>query len=227
MAARRAFLAGLRDLSPALASLFPIAVILGVTAVEIGLTGPQAVWMAIGVYTGLAQAAMLELIDANAHAAVVVLAGALINLRLLMYSASLAPYLDRLSLPERLPAAYLVVDTVYAVSYAAFERDATDHRLGYYLGAALGSWVVWQVGTVVGVLFGDVVPSGLNLRFAIPLVFIALLVPVLDDRPSLVAGAVGGAVAVVGVGLPFNAGLVIGAALGITAGIAAERRWSA
>lgn len=226
MAARRAFLAGLRDLAPALASLFPIAAILGVTAVEIGLTGPQAVWMAVGVYTGLAQAAMLELFDANAHAAVVVLAGVLINLRLVMYSASLAPYLDRLSLAERLPTAYLVVDTVYAVSYAAFERDATDHRTAYYLGAAVGSWVVWQAGTVVGVLFGDVVPEGLNLRFAIPLVFIALLVPVLDDRPSLAAGAVGGVIAVLGAGLPFNAGLIVGAGLGIGAGLAAERRWS-
>ena len=226
MVDRRAFATGLRDLAPALASLFPIAVILGVTAVDIGLTGPQAVWMSVGVYTGLAQAAMLELFAEDANAAVVVLAGVLINLRLVMYSASLAPYLDELSLAERLPHGYLLVDTVYAVSYAAFERAATDDRPSYYLGAAVGSWVVWQAGTVVGVLFGDVVPAGLNLRFAIPLVFIALLVPILDDRPSLAAGCAGGVVAVLAAGLPFNAGLVVGAGLGIAAGLIAEWRWT-
>lgn len=226
MAARDAFLAGLHDLAPALASLFPIAAILGVTAVDIGLTGPQAVWMSVGVYTGLAQAAMLELIGANAPAAVVVLAGVLVNLRLLMYSASLARHLDRISLPERLPVAYLLVDTVYAVSYAAFEGEATDHPTAYYLGAAVGSWVVWQVGTLVGIRFGDVVPEGLNLAFAIPLVFVALLVPILDDRPSLAAGCVAGLVAVAGAGLPFEAGLVLGSGVGIVAGVATRRRWS-
>jgi predicted branched-subunit amino acid permease len=208
-------------------SLFPIAVVLAITAVDTGFSGVQTVWLAVGVYTGLAQAAVLELLNADAAAAVAVLAGVLVNLRLLLYSASIAPHLDDRSLGERATAAYLNVDTVYALSIATFQTDGTDRKLAYFLGAGCASWVVWQVGTLVGIYFGDVVPAGLNLRFVIPLLFVALLVPLLEDRPSVAAGAVAGGMAVVAAGLPFELGLVVGTVAGITAGVAGERRWSA
>ncbi|MFB6129874.1 MAG: AzlC family ABC transporter permease [Salinigranum sp.] len=227
MSVRRAFAAGARDLVPALLSLFPIAVILAITAVDVGLSPLQALWMSVGIYTGLAQAAMLSLVDARASAVVIVVAGVLINLRLLLYSASIAPYLDRLSLAERVPFAYLNIDTVYALSIATFEADGTDEKAAYYLGAGVASWVVWQAGTLVGLFFGDVVPSGLDLQFAIPLLFIALLVPVLKDRPSVGAGVAAGGVAVLAAGLPFNLGLIVGTTVGIAAGVTGERWWSA
>ncbi|WP_169924424.1 AzlC family ABC transporter permease [Natrinema ejinorense] len=226
MSARHEFAAGARDLLPALVSLFPIAVIIGITAVETGLTTPQAIWMSVGIYTGLAQAAMLELMNASASMVVIVAAGVIINLRLLLYSASLAPYFDSQSLNERISLAYLNIDTVYALSIATFENGGTDEKAAYYVGAGVASWVVWQSGTLVGLFFGGIVPDGLNLEFAIPLLFIALLVPVLNDRPAIGAGVAGGSVAVFAAGLPFNLGLIVGTLAGILVGVFGERRWS-
>lgn len=226
MSVRNEFAAGARDLLPALVSLFPIAVIIGITAVDIGLTKSQAIGMSVGIYTGLAQAAMLELMHSSASAVVVVIAGVMINLRLLLYSASLAPYFDRRPLNERISLAYLNIDTVYALSIATFENGGTDEKVAYYVGAGVASWIVWQCGTLVGLFFGNIVPNGLNLEFAIPLLFIALLVPVLNDRPAIGAGVAGGGIAVFAAGLPFNLGLIVGTIAGILVGVFGERRWA-
>lgn len=227
MSVRDEFTAGARDLVPALVSLFPIAVIIAITAVDIGLTKPQAIWMSVGIYTGLAQAAMLGLMNSDASTLVIVAAGVIINLRLLLYSASLAPYFADRSLGERFPLAYLNIDTVFALSIATFESGDTDEKVAYYLGAGVASWVVWQAGTLVGLFFGGIVPEGLNLEFAIPLLFIALLVPVLDDRPAIGAGVTGGGIAVLAAGLPFNLGLIVGTVTGIVVGVLGEQRWDA
>lgn len=212
---------------PVLVSLFPIGGIIAIAGVDIGLTVPQVLWMSVGIYNGLAQAAVIELIDSGGAPFVIVLAGVLINMRFLMYSASIAPYFGRVSRNERLSLAYLSVDTVYALAVVTFERDGTDNRVAYYLGAGVASWIAWQGGTVFGLLAEDFIPEGLDLQFAIPLLFIALIVPVLDSRPSLGAGATAGGIAVLAAGLPFNLGLIVGTTVGIAVGVFGDGRWDA
>ena len=75
---------------------------------------------------------------------------------------------------------------------AARARTAPDHHhlRGYYLGASLALWSTWQLSTLAGIQLGTLVPAAWGLEFTIPLTFLALLVPVLRDRPSLVAAAV-------------------------------------
>jgi predicted branched-subunit amino acid permease len=96
--------------------------------------------------------------------------------------------------------------------------------VAYYLGVAVTLWTVWQVTTVAGVVLGTSVPESLGLEFAVPLVFLALLIPAMEDRPTTVAGLAGGAVAVGTAGLPLNLGLLVGATVGIVAGLLTETR---
>jgi predicted branched-subunit amino acid permease len=226
VSARREFLAGIRDLGPVLISIFPIGVVLAIAAVDTGFTAAQAVWLAVGVYTGLAQAAMLELLNDGAPVVVVVATGILVNLRLVMYSASLAPYFRERSLGVRAAAGFFNLDAVYALAVARFAGDGPENHLAYYLGAGISAWIVWVAGTVAGLAFGDFVPEGLNIRFAIPLVFIALLVPVLKDRPSVAAAAAAGVVGVLAAGLPFDLGLIVGTVAGIAVGTVSEGWWT-
>ena len=65
----------------------------------------------------------------------------------------------------------------------------------YYFGAALLLWANWQVCTIIGILIGSAVPDSLPLDFAVPLVFLVLLVPAISSRPAAVAAIVGGLVA--------------------------------
>ena len=215
-------LAGVRDVSPLLLGIAPFALVAGIAAVNAGLGLAEAVGMSVIVFAGASQLAALELLGENAPLAVVVGTAVVINLRMLMYSASIAPHFAEYGRRLRAGLAYLLTDQAYALSVAEFDEDPDRSRWRYYLGAAASLWVVWQIGTVAGVVLGAGVPDAWGLTFAVPLVFLALLVPAMKDRPTTVAGVAGGAVAVVAAGLPLNLGLLVGALSGVAAGLVTE-----
>jgi len=213
---------GVRDALPLLLGIVPFALVAGVAGVEAGLTPLQTVGLSVIVFAGASQLAAIDLLGRDAALGVVVITVVVINLRMLMYSASIAPYFRDLSARVRAGCAYLLTDQAYALALARYTGDRELRRPYYYLGVAVTLWVVWQAGTVVGVVFGAAVPDGWRLGFAVPLVFLALLVPAVSDAPELAAAVVAAAVAVAGAGLPFNAGLLAGAGVGVAVGIGAE-----
>ncbi|SDM53068.1 4-azaleucine resistance probable transporter AzlC [Halogranum gelatinilyticum] len=217
------FSAGIRDALPLLLGILPFALVAGVAAAETGLSLLQAVGMSVFVFAGASQLAALELLGNDASLAVVVLTAAVINLRMLMYSASIAPHFRAATARIRALLAYFLTDQAFALTVARYDADDSGQRW-YYLGVSLALWGVWQVGTVVGVVVGAGVPESWGLEFAVPLVFLALLVPALKNRESLAAGAAAGIVAVVGAGLPFNLGLIVAALVGVAAGMFVEGR---
>ncbi|MFC7069545.1 AzlC family ABC transporter permease [Halobaculum lipolyticum] len=218
---------GVRDTLPLLLGIVPFALVAGVAGVEAGLTPLQTVGLSVVVFAGASQLAAIDLLGRDAALVTVVLTVVVINLRMVMYSASIAPYFRRLSARVRAGCAYVLTDQAYALALARYtsdrDRDSDTRRPYYYLGVALTLWIVWQAGTVVGVVFGAAVPDDWRLGFAVPLVFLALLVPAVSDAPSLAAAVVAAVVATVGAGLPFNAGLIAGALVGVVAGVGADR----
>lgn len=214
--------AGARDVSPLLLGIAPFGLVAGIAAVEAGLGFTQAVGMSVIVFAGASQLAALDLIGANAPFAVVVATAVVINLRVVMYSASIAPHFAEYGERLRAGLAYVLTDQAYALSIAEFTGDTERSRWRYYLGVATPLWLVWQVSTVIGFVLGAGVPEAWGLTFAVPLVFLALLVPAMKDRPTTVAGAVGGVVALLAAGVPFSLGLLVGATAGIVAGLFVE-----
>lgn len=214
--------AGVRDVSPLLLGIAPFALVAGIAAVNAGLGLAEAVGMSVIVFAGASQLAAIELIGANAPLAVVIGTAVVINVRMVMYSASIAPHFADYGRKLRAGLAYVLTDQAYALSVAEFEANPERSRWRYYVGAAAALWVVWQVGTVVGVVVGAGVPDAWGLTFAVPLVFLALLVPTMKDRPTTAAGVGGGAIAVAAAGLPLNLGLLVGAVSGIVVGLLTE-----
>lgn len=225
---RAAFLSGVRGVLPALPANVPFGVIAGVATVAVGVEPGQAVAFAGLLFAGAAQVAAVELLDQNAPVAVVVLTALVVNLRYVMYSASIATYFEDLSSRWKLVVAYFLLDVTYALSVSRFEErdspDPTGDGRWYYLGTALPLWGTWVGASVVGIVFGARVPESWQLDFAIPLLFMGLLFPALDGTPSYVAGGVAGLLAVAGFGLPFNAGILVAAFGGIFAGVLADGR---
>jgi 4-azaleucine resistance transporter AzlC len=217
------FRRGVRDVVPMLVGVTPFAVVSGIAAVEAGLDVSQAVGLSVIVFAGASQLAALELLGQDTPIGIVVVTAVVINLRMLMYSASIAPYLRDVSARVRAGLAYVLTDQAYALSLTAFRSDRPVDRTAYYLGVAVALWAVWQVATVGGIVLGSGVPDAWGLEFAVPLIFLALLVPAIEDRQTGLAAVVGGTVAVAGTGLPLNLGLLVGASGGIAAGLGADR----
>lgn len=224
---REELAAGARAVAPMLVGVVPFGLVAGATPVTTDLGGDVAIGLSTIVFAGASQLAAIDVLADGGAAFVAIVAACTINLRILLYSASLAPHLAGERLGRRLLMAYLLTDQAYAVSITRWteEGDRGDpaRRVPYYLGAAVLLWSSWQVATITGVLVGSAVPEEVPLGFAVPLVFLVLLVPAITSRPAWVAAAVGGLGAVVGAEAGTgNLSVLVGALAGIAAGAVAE-----
>lgn len=235
--AGRSFLAGLRAILPVIAGMFPFALLAGAIPVREGISAAGAMGMSVIVFAGAAQLAAAQLIGGGAAPWIVVFTVAVMNLRFVMYSASLAPHLGETPTRWKALLSYLLTDQAYAVAITRFYKEDAEAgrdseesgggkspakvrgKAGYYLGAALALWVMWQIGTASGIALGARVPEALALDFAIPLVFLALLFSATTDRASAAAALGAGAVALFGAELPLNLGLILAIFAGVAIGL--------
>lgn len=212
---------GIRAELPITPGVIPFGMIYGVLAIAAGLPASQAQAMSAIVFAGSAQFIAAQLIGVGTPAAILLLTTFIVNLRHLLYSASLTPHVRHLSAPWRWLLAYLLTDEAYAVTILNYDDDTRDGRQKhfFYLGAGLTLWTTWQVSTAVGIFLGAQVPASWSLDFTLALTFIGLVVPVLTDRPHLGAALSAGLVAVATSGLPFKLGLMAAALTGIAVGV--------
>ena len=202
--------------------------IYGVVAVGAGLSPLTAQAMSLIVFAGSAQFLMAQLYGLGTPALVMLLAAVIVNLRHALYSASVAPYLRKLSGPWKWLLAYLLTDEAFAVSILHFHkpRSATtpDYRHFFLLGSGLALWSTWQLGTALGILLGAQIPASWSLEFTLTLTFIGMVVPSLKDRAGAAAAIVAGLAALLAFALPLKLGLVLGSLAGILTGMIVERR---
>ncbi len=222
---RSEFASGVRAEAPILVGVVPFGMIYGAVAGAAGLPDALAVAMSSVVFAGSAQFVGAQLIGAGAPAFVLLLTTFVVNLRHLLYSASLAPHVRHLPTRWRLLLAYLLTDEAYAVTvlrYTESSQSSAPMRHWYFLGSGLALWASWQMSTLVGVVLGAQVPPGWSLDFALALTFIGLVVPTLRDRPHSGAALSAGLVAVAAAGWPYRLGLMAAALTGIIVGVVLE-----
>jgi predicted branched-subunit amino acid permease len=204
----------------------PFGVVYGVLARASGLSPCAAMAMSSVLFAGSAQFLLARLAGLGAPAVVMVASVALLNLRHVLYSASVAPALSHLPRRWKMGLAYLLTDEAYAVAVRRLQEEGPNRHF-FLLGSGLSLWGGWQISTAAGVLLGAGLPKGLPLDFALPLTFIAIVVPMIRSRAALAAAAVSAAVALAGVGWPYQLGLLAAAVAGILAGWLAARRGAA
>ncbi|MBI4762630.1 MAG: AzlC family ABC transporter permease [Chloroflexota bacterium] len=219
----RHFWAGVRAELPLLVGVFPFGMIYGALALSAGLSKSAAQMMSSIVFAGSSQFVAAQLIHESAPGLVIVLTIAVVNLRHMLYSASLAPYIASLSTRWKTLLAYLLTDEAYAPTILHYERNGVQ-PFGHWflLGAGLALWSTWQASTALGIFLGAAIPDSWSLDFALPLTFIAMVVPVLKGRPYIAAALSAGTVALIAHALPFKLGLILAALTGIAVGTVLE-----
>jgi predicted branched-subunit amino acid permease len=206
-----AFRAGAAAAVPLAVGVAPFGLVAGAGPVAEGFDAWSAIGLSTIVFAGASQLAIVDVLAQGGSVLVAVLAAWTINLRLVLYSASLAPYLSH----------------EYAICITRWPADGgrTEERLPFYLGIASLLSTTWIGSTAAGAVAGPAIPDSIPLDFAIPLVFLVLLVPILVDRPSVAAAVAGGAAAVIaaeaGAG-PVST--IIGAGAGIVVGAIVDAR---
>ena len=217
------FWAGVRSEIPLLIGVFPFGMIYGALAINAGLSTLAAQMMSSLVFAGSAQFITTELVREAVPGFVILLTIAVVNLRHMLYSASLAPYLASLSTRWKALLAYLLTDEAYAPTVIHYEKEGlTPFGHFFLLGAGLTLWINWQISTALGIFLGTSIPESWSLDFALPLTFIAMVVPVLKNRPAIAAAVSAGVVALFAYAMPYKLGLIVAALVGIIVGTLLE-----
>jgi 4-azaleucine resistance transporter AzlC len=215
---------GVRAELPLAFGVLPFGMIYGVLAREAGIPATAAQAMSSILFAGSAQFVTTQLVMIGTPAVVMVLTIFVVNLRHMLYSASLSPYLREFSLGWKLLLSYLLTDEAYAVVITYFNRIPRNPlRNWYFLGAGLTLWVSWQLSTAAGIFLGVVIPSSWSLDFTLALMFIALVIPAIKDYPTAAAALAAGVTAVAAYQLPYQLGLLAAALVGILVGAGLER----
>ena len=178
-----AFLSGLRAELPILPGVVPFGIIYGVAALNAQLPPAAVLAMSSIVFGGSSQFVAVQLIEQGAASFLIVATVFIVNVRHMLYSASVAPYLAHLPRRWKWLLAYLLTDEAYAVIITKYnDASSPTNKHWYHLGAGLALWGTWQISTAVGIALGSQMSEQLEtlgLDFAIAVTFIALVVPAL------------------------------------------------
>ena len=223
--AKSPYWAGVRDGVPFILMAAPFATLFGVIATDAGLTLAQAMGFSVLVIAGASQFAAIQMMIENASIAFVLLAALAVNLRMAMYSAALVPYLGAAPFWQRAFIAYLNFDQTYIVSIARYEdrpEMTVPDRVAYFVGVATPIVPSWVGMTFVGIIAGSSIPEAWALDFIMPIMFLALVAPMVKSLAHLAATCVSMSVALALIHLPSGTGLLIAAAAAMLTGALVE-----
>lgn len=219
---RHEFLAGAQATLPLIVGAIPFGIIFGTLAQTSGLSAFGAIAMSLFVFAGSSQFIALGLLAAGAGIPIIILTTLIVNLRHMLYSASLVPHVGHLSHPWRVLMAFGLTDETYAAVSNRFLVQK-DKRLAhwFYLGSFIPMYLNWSLCTLIGITLGEVFPNIGNwgLDFAMSVTFIGMIIPYLTSRPMWAAVIVSGALALATYSMPHKLGLILSASCGIAVGV--------
>lgn len=219
----RTKLTAVKEALPIMTAYVPIAVTFGVVSISSGLTAFETILISVIVYAGGAQFMLVGLIASAVSPVTSVLSVLLINVRHVLYGAVVGPALTAWPRKHRWINAFGLTDEVFALTgqriQVAPPEPGTQHL---FVFSCYGSWVS---GTVIGVMIGQAVPQSWSntLNFALPALFLTLLIIGGRTFRYLFAAAVGAAIAISFTVLGADSyGVAAGAVAGATVGFALD-----
>ena len=185
---------------------FPFSFIVGALSVSAGMSVWQSTaWSAI-VIAGSAQMLALNMLKTGATLGVIIFTTLIINLRHVLYSASISGSVREASFFKKCFMSYALTDEVYATTVKEMEGNKKEKYL-FYGSAMITFWAIWVLADFLGALVGA---------------FIAIVVPQIKSQACTVAAVVAAVSGVLLVVLPYSLGIVVASVLGVLAGLCVD-----
>lgn len=205
---------GIREMAAVSPGLAAWGLMTGVAMVKSGMSPFEAVAMSLLVFAGSAQLAAMPLIAVGAPVWVILSTSFCVNLRFVVFSAHMRPYLMHLPLRWRLFHGYLTAD----LSYVLFTRHyhhppGTEaerrEQLAYLSGGSLFNWLSWQSASLLGIALANVIPTHWGLGFAGILALLGVGCSLASNPLRRVSAGVAGLAAVAAYALPLKLNIVV------------------
>lgn len=181
-----------RQTLPIILGYVPVGFAYGVLAQKSGLSGINTILMSLLVFAGSAQLIAVGLFAAGAAPLAIVATTFVVNLRHLLMSAALAPFLRSWNKTRLALFSYQMTDETFALHVNRFAKGETASCETFGINVIAQS--AWVGGTALGLaastLITDIRPIGLD--YALPAMFIALLLGQLKSRQHLAVAVIAG-----------------------------------
>jgi 4-azaleucine resistance transporter AzlC len=210
--------------APIMLGYAPIGAAYGLLAQQTGIGVWPTLCLSVFVYAGAAQFIAVSMLSGGMGAAAIVGATFVVNFRHVLMSAALSPFLPSWKKRQLVAFGGMITDESFAIHSRNFAQGDIDPQAAISLN--LAAYLTWAATGMVGFHMGALIdrPETWGLDFALPAMFIGLLLPACGKAPSVTAALTGGIVSVTlhlaGVG---NWAAFIGAIAGATAGTCARR----
>jgi predicted branched-subunit amino acid permease len=214
------YLQGAKDCIPMLPGMVAWGLTMGVSMVNSGMSAVESVAMTLLVFAGSSQLAAIPLIAVGAPMWVILLTGLCVNLRFVVFSAHLRPYLMHLPLWKRLFSGYLTADLSYVQFVSRFPKpsaELTQQQVqdAYLAGNCGLTWLAWVGASLLGIALAHQIPVSWGLGFAGILSLLGILCSLVTSKLRVVSAAVASAVAVAAYTLPLKLNIVVAIAAAV------------
>ena len=215
------FRLGLRDFQRLAPGIAAWGLMTGVAMVKSGMGVVESLLMALLVFAGSSQLAATPLIIAGAPSWVILATAFCVNLRFVVFSLHLRPYLAHLPVWERMAHGYFTADMSYVLFTRKFPHPSADAagrkaQEAYLAGNDLVNWIAWVGSSVLGVGLANLVPQSWGLGFAGILCLVGILCSLATTRLRLVSAGMAGLVGIVAYALPLKLNIVVAIAAAVT-----------
>lgn len=189
-------LRGVLKASPVVLCYVPVSFTLGLVAAQSEFALWQTVLFSVLVYSGSGQSIGLQLLALAQPVISIAATAAVVNLRYFLFNTTLAPRITRWPAFWRYVFAWTVTDETFAIHSSEFRKGVPP--LSYALAVNFTCWAAWIGGTTLGHVAGSLVTDirRYGFDFAVPGMFVALVVLQLENRLFVLLALLGGALAV-------------------------------
>ena len=229
---KQVFVDGFKEMSRSGVTILTWGLVTGIAMAKSTLTLYEALAMSLFVYAGVSQLAALPLIAAGLPVWMILVTSFMVNLRFVIFSLGLQAHFAYLPTWRRVLLGYCTADFSYLFFIRRYptpqtiaeQRANTKHLQMYWLmGMQISNWVLWQIGSITGILFANQIPNSWGLEFAGAIALVAIIVPMLDRDSARWAAVTAGVVAVMAYGMPFRLNIVLAIVAAIVVGIKTDK----
>jgi predicted branched-subunit amino acid permease len=223
-----AFKEGMRDISSVAPGIWAWGLMTGVAMVQSGLSVEVAAAMTLLVYAGSSQLAVTPMLAAGAPFWVVLATAFCVNLRFVVFSLHMRPYLLHLPRLERVLQGYLTADLSYVLFIRRFTKPGhtlldKEMQSAFLAGSTCAVWVTWMVASFFGILLVNIIPSAWGLGFAGTLCLVGILCSLATNRLRILTATVAAITAIAAYHLPLKLNIVMAIAVAVVMSMSLER----
>jgi len=219
---------GIRDQTTVAMGIAAWGLMTGVAMVKSGLSVLEALLMTLIVYAGSAQLAAVPMIAAGAPMWVILAAAFCVNLRFVVFSAHLRPYMMHMPRLRRVASGFVTGDLSYVFFAKRYPKPGSNAeeltaQQAYLMGNCAINFTAWMVASVIGILAAHAVPTEWGLGFAGILALLGVLCSLATSPLRMVSAGVAGAAAVVAWALPLKLNILVAIACAVAMCLVLEK----